>query len=209
MRLAQKPEWKFGADPEAFLGVPAAAREGELDVLGHGSSAGNVRNINRLLEDLPRGRSKTPFPLSRTGVAGRDCDGKRGEKPLQVFERQPANHRSFREDVVGEDELEAESGEHDLRKNPRDQDARQEARQNNKQQVVSGIEGGDGDHRDDQQIDHAFAGELILDFDHPSLERCAPREVRDHFHRHDPREQERRRGGPCGQDSAARFSQRG
>src|SRR5207245_8267475 len=139
MRLAQEAEWKFGADPKACLGVPAAAREGELDVLGHRSSAGNVRNIDRLLEDPPRGRSKAPLPLSRPGVAGRDCDGKRGEKPLQVFERQPTNYRSFCEDVVGEDELEAESGEHDLRKNPRDQDARQEARQNNEQQVVSGI----------------------------------------------------------------------
>ena len=79
--------------------------------------------------------------------------------------------------MLGQVEFQVDAGEHRAREDAGNQDPGDGAGENHEEEVVAGVDGGEDQDRDDSEVDHAFAGEAVVNLIDDPAEAGATGEV--------------------------------
>jgi len=120
-------------------------------------------------------------------LAAHQAQRKRGQTQLVIRQFRQRHHRLVGENVFGQIQAQLHSAQHDLRKQPGDQDSRQQAGQGHEQQIVAGVQRRERDHENSHHVDDAFARHAVVQAIGEKPQRRAPGQ-----HRNDGE------GHPCG-----------
>ncbi len=94
--------------------------------------------------------------------------------------------------MLGQADIEFQVAQHPRGNDSGDQDRAQHGRDDNVEQIISGIERGDADHHRDQHVNDARAGDVVIERFPHALDRYAARQIR---HRDQPNQRcEHQRG---------------
>ena len=102
----------------------------------------------------------------------------------------------------GKSNLQLDSGEHDARKHAGNQNACEQAGENQEQQIVAGIDGGEHQHENADEVDDAVARELVINLICEPAKAGAPRECGNDGYGHPAGDSKRKQRGDSGDPDA-------
>src|SRR6266852_1528851 len=188
----QEGEGKARGQAEVFYAVAAAGGEGDFQVGAEflsGSKKGKVNGFlqNRLFyllahaqqaavgqaEPLVLGRAVAGPPKGRGfplpagfgiifALGGNHAHGKGGQPRAGIAQEQTRQHRTPGKNVLGQVDIERETTEHQRGGDAGNQNGRKQRGDDNVQQIVAGVEGGDSDQDADQNVDQAGACDVVV-----------------------------------------------
>src|SRR5438552_1234667 len=107
---------------------------------------------------------------------GFDAQRKRRQSQLFILKLNHGANGLAGKNMFGQHEPHSDAGKSDSRKNPGHQNEGNETRENQKEEIVSGVERGERDKNDSAQINPAFKSDAVLHFVTDPAERRALRE---------------------------------
>ncbi len=108
--------------------------------------------------------------------------------------------------MLGQIEFQLDAGEHDAREYAGNQNAGEQARENQEQQVVAGVDRGENQDEDRREVDHAVARETVINLIGHPAQAGAPRQGRNDRDGHPSRDCERNQSRDCSKPDAAFLS---
>ena len=108
--------------------------------------------------------------------------------------------------MLGQIEFQFNSREHGARKRSGNQNPRHHAGQNQEEQVIAGVDGGEHQDKNGGEIDDAVARQAVIHLIGEPSQAGSARECRDDGHGHPRRDSEREHRGDSGQQDAAFLS---
>ena len=192
-RLFEEAKREAGANSKSVLAVRSAARKNQLNFLARGTQTRNVRKKYRPGENLASG---VLFGLSN------HAQGKRWPEFLIVAQFHLRHDRLLGEHMFGHVELQPNTGKHGAGEHAGNNDAGQRTGQDHEKQIVAGVDRSKNQNADDAEVNHALAGQFVINLiDHPA-KTGAPGKIRNDGDR-DPTGKSQRYGGrSCGESDA-------
>jgi len=152
--LLEKAKREARHDAKGFLAVSATMREKKRDRLLHGLFAGDVGKVNGCGE-------KSGGGLALFGDA-LDAQRKRGERELFVLEFQGGAQGLPSEDVLRKVEAHFDAGESDRGEDTGHENAGNQTGEDEKEEIIAGVDGGERNENDAGDVDPTFAREPVF-----------------------------------------------
>lgn len=137
------------------------------------------------------------------GSCAAQRDRKRGNVLLGVLQVDAGRHGTPRKNVVGQQNLQPDPGQHRKREDARHQNSGQQARQHQIQQIVSGVQACNHQHKDQGNERHPLARQLVVQADTQPLQPRAAGQIRNGGEGHVARQPQRLRGTETGGNDAS------
>src|SRR6266852_1371648 len=131
----------------------------------------HVREIDRRFQESRDGR------IFCRGAF--DAKRERGQRELFIFKLHDSAHQLARKDVLRQFETHLDAGERNGREDARHQNSGDKACEDEKEQIIAGIERGNRHQQNAENVDPAFAGNLEFHAVAHPAKRCALRQNRD------------------------------
>ncbi len=130
-------------------------------------------------------------------------NGKRRHGLLRVMELGDGHDRFPGKNMLGQFEPDIDATQYQSRQESRNQHAREQARQNHEEKIISRVECCQRDHQNPAQVNHSFTREFVVDLVGEPPQRSAPRQHRNNRQGHPARQRQRADSGKGPQENVA------
>src|SRR6266478_1719315 len=200
MRLLQEAKREARDDAKGILAINAAGWKRDGNGLLHAAALRQIGKIDGRFKERSGGRVLGGYRFH--------AKGKRRQRQLFVFQFNGGANRLAGENVLRQLQAHGHAGKRDRRENSGHENDGDKAGEDQKEKVVAGVEGGERNQNDSENVEPAFARDFVLHFVAQPAQRRAAGQNRDESDANPAGHEQRGERGNAGEAEASEFGSR-